>query len=191
MPKKAIDYNNVQFYKIVCKDLSITDCYVGHTTNFTKRKCNHKFCCITENDKDYNLYVYQFIRDHGNWSNWDMILIETGCYENKFEAHRRERELIEQLQSTLNKSIPTRKQKEWYNENKEKRQEYRQDYYNKNKEQIRENQADYRNKNKQEIYQKQNAKCSCSCGGKFTIVNKSKHENSKKHQQYMQQQEQT
>ena len=35
-------------YKIVCNDLSITDCYVGHTTDFVKRKCNHKIICNNE-----------------------------------------------------------------------------------------------------------------------------------------------
>ena len=37
-----MDYSNTYFYKIVCKDLNVTDCYVGHTLNFTKRKCTHK-----------------------------------------------------------------------------------------------------------------------------------------------------
>ena len=45
MPRKPIDYSKTHFYKIVCKDTSITDCYVGHTTDFTKRQWQHKNSC--------------------------------------------------------------------------------------------------------------------------------------------------
>ena len=45
MPRKPIDYSKTISYKIVCNDLSITDCYVGHTTDFTKRKSHHKSDC--------------------------------------------------------------------------------------------------------------------------------------------------
>ncbi len=48
MPKTKIDYSKTIIYRIVCKDLSITECYVGHTTNFTKRKCQHKNDCNNE-----------------------------------------------------------------------------------------------------------------------------------------------
>ena len=34
MPKSNCDYSRTVIYKIVCNDLSITDCYVGHTTEF-------------------------------------------------------------------------------------------------------------------------------------------------------------
>jgi len=34
MPKENIDYSNTIIYKICCSDFSITDLYVGHTTNF-------------------------------------------------------------------------------------------------------------------------------------------------------------
>ena len=45
MPKKDIDYSKTIIYKIVCNDLNITDVYVGHTTNFIKRKARHKYDC--------------------------------------------------------------------------------------------------------------------------------------------------
>ena len=34
MPRKELNYDKTYFYKIVCKDLNIKDCYVGHTLNF-------------------------------------------------------------------------------------------------------------------------------------------------------------
>ena len=34
MPKVEIDYTNTIFYKIYCKNSSVTDVYIRHTTNF-------------------------------------------------------------------------------------------------------------------------------------------------------------
>ena len=76
MPKTIIDYSKTIIYKIVCNDLNITDLYVGHTTQFTKRKCGHKSKCNNLNSKSYNLIIYKTIRDNGGWENWSMIEIE-------------------------------------------------------------------------------------------------------------------
>ena len=65
MPKHEIDYTNTIIYKLVCIDINIKELYVGHTTNFTKRKYAHKYGCNNETSKKYNLHVYQFIRNNG------------------------------------------------------------------------------------------------------------------------------
>ncbi len=50
MPKNTseIDYSKTIIYRIVFKDLSISECYVGHVTNFTKGKCQPKTNCNNE-----------------------------------------------------------------------------------------------------------------------------------------------
>ena len=58
MPKNQIDYSQVCIYKICCKDISINDIYVGHTTNFEQRKNSHKRSCETLNK---NIRLYNFI----------------------------------------------------------------------------------------------------------------------------------
>ena len=55
MPRTAINYEKTIIYQIVCKDITITDKYVGHTTNFTNRKRNHKMSC---NNIKNNTYVF-------------------------------------------------------------------------------------------------------------------------------------
>jgi hypothetical protein len=50
MPKIEVDYSRTIIYKICCKDPTIEEIYVGHTTNFTKRKYQHKIAC--NNSKD-------------------------------------------------------------------------------------------------------------------------------------------
>ena len=106
MPKKVMDYSNTYFYKTVCKNLSIKDCYVGHTTNFVKRKCTHKNNIEKENGKNYNQYVYRFIRENGGWINFEMVLISNLKCENRLEASMKERTYKEQLKATLNQINP-------------------------------------------------------------------------------------
>ncbi len=91
MPKKNCNYAKTVMYKIVCNDLTITNCYVGHTTEFTKRKYAHKSHCTNNKDKAYNFNVYTFIRANGGWINWKMIEIEKWVCADGNEARSRER----------------------------------------------------------------------------------------------------
>jgi hypothetical protein len=138
MPKVIMNYNNTIIYKIVCDDLNIKDVYVGHTTNFDKRKCQHKSRCNNENDTKYHLNVYQCIRFNQGWSNWSMIEIEKYKCNDKYEAEKRERYYIEDMKATLNKTIPTRTDLEYRMDNKDK---------------ILENALQYRINNKDKINQ--------------------------------------
>ena len=65
MPKTQINYTNTHVYKIVCNDLNIKDCYVGHTTNFKTRRCNHRLNTTNHIAQSYNARVYTFIRANG------------------------------------------------------------------------------------------------------------------------------
>ena len=149
MPLKPIDYSKTIFYRIVCNDLNIKDCYVGHTTNFIKRKQNHKDCC--NNDKKYNLKVYQFIRENGGWNNWSMIMIEQISCENFNEASKLERKFLEEFNGTLNSLIPSRTSKEYYEKNIGTINKIKKEYNEKNKEKIKEQKKEYYENNKEKI----------------------------------------
>jgi hypothetical protein len=125
MPRLPINYENACIYEIVCKDVSITQRYIGSTTNLIKRRNNHKSSCNNEKSKQYNQYVYQFIRDNGGIVNWDVVLIEKviDCKDNE-NLHKRERHYIESLKAELNKKIPLRTKKEYDVDNREKKKEY-------------------------------------------------------------------
>jgi hypothetical protein len=103
-----------------------------HTTSFTKRKAQHKYCCtsILISTK-YNGNVYKFIRANGNWNNWDMIEIEKFPCVDKIEACKRERHYIETLKSILNTQMPLRTDAEYYESNKEVIKEKGKKYYDK------------------------------------------------------------
>jgi hypothetical protein len=141
MTRNPIDYSKTVFYKIVCKDLTITDLYVGATTDFKSRKNNHKTACnnsYIEGDKYHTLKVYTFIRDNGGWDNWDMVMIHRESCVDKLEADKIERGFMETIGATLNSNVPSRSVKEnnqfYYAHNKEKIQQY----YIQNKDKINE-----------------------------------------------------
>ena len=157
MPTKPIDYSNVSFDKLCCNDPSITDIYVGHTTNFTRRKNHHKHSCNTEHythDTHYNVYVYRFIRENGGWNNWSMIELCSKSCENKRDAERVERQYIENLCATLNKRIPIRTNEEWRELHKEELKEQSKNYKELNKEELIKKNKQYRELHKDEIKEK-------------------------------------
>ena len=102
MSGKAIDYSTtpVSFYKFVCDDVEIKSSYVGHTTNFIKRKSDHRYRYNDKKSKDNKLYTT--IRENGGWDNWKMVEIENRIVKDKREAQRIEQEYMEQLQTSLN-----------------------------------------------------------------------------------------
>ena len=58
-----------------------------------------------------------------------MILIETMKCESKLDAEKKERDYIENLNSTLNQFIPSRTKKEWTEDNKDHVKQYKHDYH--------------------------------------------------------------
>jgi len=142
-------YQKAVIYKLVCNDLNIKDIYVGSTCNFTRRKYGHKTSCNNEKSLQYNLSVYQCIRNNGGWVNWGMIMIEQYSCEDKRQLEKRERFWIESLKPTLNKNIPTRTIKEYNKDNREKISDQQKEYYEKNKGKLSEKQKEYREKNKE------------------------------------------
>jgi hypothetical protein len=151
------NYSETIIYKIVCKDESVTDCYVGHTTDFAQRKRDHRSKCLNHNSEKHNLKVYQTIRSNGGLDNWEMIEIEKYPCENSFQAREKERYWIETLKATLNDIIPNRTKQEYVDENKEHITEYKHSWYLKHKEELNEKGRQNYLKNK-ELRDEQNRK---------------------------------
>jgi len=153
------------YYKIISKNENIKDIYVGKTTNFKKRILRHKSDCNNENDKNYNIKVYQYIRENGGINNFNFIEIETNEYNDKDSAFR-ERYWIEELNATLNSVIPSTTYKECC----EKHNKRQKKYFDKNREIINE---------------KKREKITCECGCEIRKDYLSTHLKSKKHINYL------
>ena len=151
MPRIPTDYSKTIIYKIVCKDLIITDLYIGHTTNFIERKSNHKSNCKTK-----PFLIYKTINNNGGWDNWDMIEIEKYPCKDGNEAKARERYWHEKLNSSLNAFLPIIFEDEVQDKIKEKSRKYRERHGHKVEYRVKknENQRIYRELNREKINQR-------------------------------------
>ena len=201
MPKTPMDYSKCCIYKIEHVD-DDTLVYVGHTTNFEKRKIKHKSSCKNDNDKHYNLKVYQMIRQNGGWEKFLMLEVEKYPCVDKREAERRENEVMKELRASMNtnnsfitqemseymkeyntnyrelhKEKLLHQMKEYKKNNKQKIQEYFKDYRDNNKPEIKERNKDYYEANKLKL----NAKVKCECGCEINKTYLKRHQATTKH----------
>ena len=178
-----MDYKNGKIYKLINDDLGLT--YYGSTaTTLTKRLCSHKSKSKTNTNKCKSKLLF-------TGGAVEIFLVEAFPCENKDQLSKRERFYIESNEC-VNKHIPGRTQKEWYEVNKEKILENQKEYKEANKEAILENQKEYYEANKEKIkeqkkeyYQKNKEKMAekitCECGATISRGSKSGHLKSSKH----------
>ena len=175
MPKIPIDYSNCCIYKI--EHIENEDLvYVGHTTNFTKRKNQHKTSSRSEKSRFYNLKLYTMIRENGGWDMFKMIEVEKYPCSDRREAERRENELMKELKSNMHikNSFTTYEEKreyirkyneynkerlkEHYKEFRENHKAQQHEYYMKNAEKFKEQSRENRKRNlniKKKFYRKE------------------------------------
>ena len=209
------DYSKTVIYKIQHED-NESLVYIGSTTDFTKRKCQHKSRCNNPNNK-YHLKLYTMIRDNGGWDRFKMIQIKEFHCNNRREAEAEEDRVMLELKANMNDHRASRSPDEYYQDNKDKileqtkqyrinnrdkileqKKQYRinnrdkilekdKQYYNNNSDKILEQKKQYYNNNSDKILEKQKQKMTCQCG---CIVNRgqiSRHKKSKKHLELLKQ----
>jgi len=94
---------HVTIYMIACKDYTVDDVYVGQTRKFEQRKMFHE-----QDSQTSSLKLYECIRTHGGWDNWDMIVLaEYMC--NFIESVQIEWFWWNKLGATLNTTVPGHK----------------------------------------------------------------------------------
>ena len=101
MPRTSIDYTNTIIYKIQHTEKEEL-IYVGHTTDFTKRKSAHKAYANTKEGKPYNRQLYKMIRENGGWEMFNMIEIKKFSCDTKREAEAEEDKVMRELKATMN-----------------------------------------------------------------------------------------
>jgi len=152
----STDYSKVVIYVIKCLDEKITEEYIGSTTDFIKRKYQHKSNCNNEKSKEYNQLKYKIIRENGGYDNWTMIELEKYPCNDKREAEKKEEDIRVERNASLNmiKAFggETKEEylKKYREQNKDKMKEYYKEYREVNKYQIKE----YREANKEKAKEK-------------------------------------
>ena len=142
------DFSNSLIYKIVCKDSCITEMYIGSSYDIHDRTSKHKSSCNNTNDDHYNTPVYKFIRKHGGWDNWTIVVLYKYPCNSKQELEEEERRAYDKFICDfvlLNGRKPyqseeerreygNQKSKEWYQNNLEKARQSARDRAEANKE---------------------------------------------------------
>tara|TARA_R110000782_G_scaffold540_1_gene1806 strand:+ start:95 stop:682 length:588 start_codon:yes stop_codon:yes gene_type:complete len=150
------DYKNAKIYKLWSPEGD--DIYIGSTTKLlSARKAQHKY------DKDKLECKSRILYE--NYNDIRIELLECFPCENKDELNKKEGEYIRN-NDCVNKNIPGRTAKEWYEDNKEKVLEY---------------QIDYRLNNQDKIKERKSIKIMCDCGEEINKDDKARHYKTKKH----------
>lgn len=167
-------YNNSKIYKIIP---NITDdnneVYIGSTTKkyLSERMASHRDNYKRWKEGKVNKTSSFILFDKYGVENCKIFLIEEIKCNSKDELRAKEAEYIRN-HNCINKNIPNRSSIDYYNE------KMKDDSF-KNKEQQRAKLKYQKNK------EKLNEKYKCECGGFYTLINKKKHFDTKKHLSYI------
>lgn len=174
-------------YKLMCKDDTIKDCYIGSTINLQSRLNKHKNNSINENSEKYHLKVYKKIRECGGWVNWKCEVLDELENPTRSELIQLERIYYEEnIENATMNSVycgrtPQEARDAWWKKNPDYMVQYREN----NIDRIKKYNDDYYRSNREEILTKWKTRLTCECG---CVVNKScmiRHKNSAKHKKLM------
>ena len=106
-----------------------------------------------------HLCASSFIRNHARWDDLDMVLADTRSFDNLLDARKFEHETLGTLGATLNRDLPTRRNKrrmeEYHDANRETYKEYRDQHKGEQKERMQQ----YREEHEYRFQTYSNAKC--------------------------------
>ena len=181
------NYQNGKIYKLWSSEGD--DIYIGSTTTLlSARKAKHKY--------GDNECVSRFLFE--KYNDVRIELLECCPCENKEELAKKEGEYIRN-NNCINKQIPLRTHKEYYEDNKEYKINYQQEYREKNEEKINERKSirvicdcgmevnkdgiSRHRKTQRHINNeiKPNDSLNCECGGTYQMYRKKRHERTQKH----------
>ena len=165
------NYNNGKIYKIEALNGDDGDIYIGSTTKqyLSQRISNHRYHYKKRKMQKFNNCTSFKVFDKYGVDNCKITLLETVNVNSKDELLSRESHYIKKL-NCVNKYVPNRTLKEYYEENKDEILVKKKTYYD---------------KNVNEILEKKQIKFSCECGSICTNTHKTRHNKTKKHIEYL------
>jgi len=198
MPRKQ-DFSNSTIYHIRHIETKKV-VYVGSTTNFLIRKNKHKHSCtkpnINNNNKHYNQPIYQYIRDNGDFNNFEIIPVLQLSLENNIQLLIEEQKEIDKYDTLVNcknskqdtelyKKESLERLNKWREDNPDREKQAKKDYTTKHRDKILQNHKDRYNANKTNINEKRKEKMTCECGCIVRKADITKHIKTMKHHNLM------
>jgi len=198
--------NTKQLGKQTCSSCKVLDCDDYYYTLLKDYPCNNKQQLVKEEGYWIIHYKehsegYTCVNDRiagRTWKEWyeanrEHLSAKQKEYReaNKEQIAERNKDYYEKNKDELSaknkeyrdnhKEQITEKAKEYYEVNKEQILAQKKENYEANKEQILAQKKEHYEANKSKYQEKHN----CPCGGKYTTENKTKHEGSNRHQEYL------
>jgi hypothetical protein len=182
MPVNEINFQNTVIYKIqhIEKEDLI---YVGHTTDFTKRKYLHKYHSSKESSKKSSVKVYEMIRSNGGWEMFKMLEVKKFPCNDKREAMAEEDKVMKELKATMNAICAVYD----VEKHRETQKKCNIEYNKEHKDELLKYWKDYRVKNIDQINARTKEIVQCECGVFVTRKAKgsTRHIQSQKHKDGM------
>ena len=183
------DYQLGKIYKIV--DNTSNNVYIGSTCKTLKLR-------LSGHTSHYKLYVkgkFNYVTSFDIFKNddYEILLVESFPCDYKDELLARERYWTNKIQcinknknqGLLNELGEVEWNKQYRKNHQEQIHEKNKQYYVEHQKQIHEWHKQYRKDHHEQIKEWKTTKCTCVCGGMYTLVNKSQHMKSIKHIEYV------
>ena len=164
MPKNPINYSNAVIYKIQHDENPLL-LYVGSTTDFTKRKYQHKQYSLNIHNNEHRHFhtkLYKSIRENGGWDQFKMIVIKHYPCENKIELLIEEDKILREMKAVLNSNNAHQSDEDYIKMKRIKDKKYRDTH--------------------RDVLLN---KISCECGGHYCYKSKERHYATTKHQLFL------
>ena len=195
MPTGKVDYQKGLIYTIRTRD----SVYVGSTTNYTKRKNDHK---SNINIRQQKLYKTIIENDY----EWDMKPYQLFPCNSKLELEIEEERIRKEISADLNMNSCSGVDKEKFQkyhkeyreqhkeQNKQTRKKYRdqhkehyKEWRDQHKEEIKQYKIKHYQQNKERISEKTKEKITCECGSCVRRCDITRHKRTNKHQLFLEQ----
>jgi len=168
---KYDEIKKVIIYEILC--LTTGERYIGSTTNFLKRKSLHKKNnndCESKNIIKNNNYKFNILEEFNCNYKLSKALKEQYYLDNLENINKNRALQLSHIKKKYDRDYKKNYNKKWYIKNKNKIKLYTKKYEEENKEKIKE---------------KKCKKYKCDCGTILSKNNKSRHNKTKKHLDYL------
>ena len=175
-------YQNGKIYKIT--DVGYNKCYIGSTCeSLSQRLARHRY--NYKNGREWNNLTHcSKLFDEYGVENCKIELIENYLCQNREELLKREGHHIKSNEC-LNRCVAGRTITEWKEDNKEHYKQMRKAYSENSKEYICQKAREYYNENKDAINEKRKEKVDCICGASVRQYDIRRHERTKKHKDFI------
>ena len=175
-----MDYKNGKIYCV--RNTVDDDIYVGASCQpLSKRMAEHRLKARQQSCSHF--LIYKKMKEIGV-DKFYIELVENCPCNTVDELRAKEGEHIRRI-GTLNKIVSGRTTKMYVAEHYEKTQAYQKQYREDHKEETREYKRNYFQENKEKLLKR----CMCECGKYYTMCHKARHEKTKRHIEFMSQQE--